>query len=125
MQVYSGPLPVAPAAADEIRALATDVLAPAGRPRGAGRSRAERILASYTDAEGVRHELLTWRGAACSTLVVDRESRQATPRLVAHLAADEPAENARVVCEDYLQRAQQGLCRFRAMSSRTSALRRN
>jgi hypothetical protein len=74
------------------------------------------MLASYTDAEGGRHELLAWSGAASSTLVVDRElSPCAAPRLVAHLAADEPAENAMVVCEEYLPRARAGSCRFRAL----------
>jgi hypothetical protein len=74
------------------------------------------MLASYTDAEGARHELMAWGGAASSTLVVDHElSRRAAPRLVAHLAADEPAENAMVLCEEYLPRARTGVCRFREL----------
>jgi hypothetical protein len=93
--------------------------AEAGARRSAARRHvalAERLLGSYVDLDGSRHELLAWNGAANSTLVVDR--REASPRsplLVAHLAADEPAENAEIVAADYLERARTGRCRCRPL----------
>jgi hypothetical protein len=42
-------------------------------------------------------------GAGGSVLVIDRDALTiGARRLVAHLGGDEPAENARVVCEHYL-----------------------
>jgi hypothetical protein len=47
------------------------------------------------------------QGAAGSVLVVDRDAHtRGDRRLVAHLAADEPAENAELVCRRYIQDAQ-------------------
>jgi hypothetical protein len=55
---------------------------------------------------------VTLRAAGGSLLVVDRDAlTHGNRRLVAHLAADEPAENALVVCEQYLADPTRGRCR--------------
>jgi hypothetical protein len=52
------------------------------------------------------------RGAEGSVLVVDRDAvTLAERRLVAHLAADEPASNAQLICAHYLGDASRGHCR--------------
>ena len=53
------------------------------------------ILGRYIDWQGRAREILARPGAGGSVLVVDRDSgTRSDDRLVAHLAADEPAENA-------------------------------
>jgi len=49
------------------------------------------------------------RGASATVLLVDREAFSGEdPRLVAHLAADEPPQNVSIVCTDYLHRLERG-----------------
>ncbi len=61
------------------------------------------VLGQYVDHAGRAHELVACPGAGGSVLVVDRDAvTLGQRRLVAHLACDEPAENARLVCEHYL-----------------------
>jgi hypothetical protein len=65
--------------------------------------RGDSPLGRYVDRHGHAREVIAQRGAAGSTLVVDREcAGHGDPRLVAHLAADEPVENATLVCRSYL-----------------------
>jgi len=83
------------------------------RPNGAARRRAtcarRRVLERYTDPAGNLHELTAQPGAAGTVLVLDRSARvPAERRLVAHLAADEPVENAALVCALYLEDARRG-----------------
>ena len=60
-------------------------------------------LATYTDHLGGRRELVCLAGTGGTTLVIDHALDGAhEPRLVAHLAADEPAENAAHVVAAYL-----------------------
>ncbi len=69
-------------------------------------------LARYTDAEGRLREVLARPGRAGSVLVVDRDATTlGDRRLVAHLAADEPAENAGLVCRHYLRDPRGRRCR--------------
>ena len=70
-------------------------------------------LGRYADPEsGEARELVTVLGAGGSTLVIDRLAwTHADARLIAHLAADEPPENAHVVCEMYLADETRGRCR--------------
>lgn len=71
-------------------------------------------LARYTDRSGRAREIVTRAGCAGSVLVCDREAgTQADRRLVAHLAADEPRENAAIASRDYLSkvRSERYLCR--------------
>ncbi len=70
-------------------------------------------LGHYTAPDtGEPREILSVPSAEGSTLVIDRLARtHADARLVAHLAADEPPENARVVAEMYLADESRGRCR--------------
>ncbi len=75
-------------------------------------------LGRYTDEHGRTRELVAQAGARGSVLVVDRD--QATledARLIAHLGADEPAENAAIVCAEYLRGAQADRCRCRTLTA--------
>ncbi len=77
-----------------------------------------RMLARYTDATGRAREIVVQQGHAGSALVVDSElASNDDRRLVAHLAADEPAANAALECERYLQDALSGSCRCRLLTA--------
>lgn len=74
--------------------------------------RESECLARYRDSTGRVRELITRRGAAGSTLVMDRDAAtRRDRRLVAHLGADEPQENATLVCDRYVRDAHRGRCR--------------
>ena len=61
------------------------------------------LLGRYADSLGRAREVIARRGAAGSVLVIDRDAvSRGDRRLVAHLAADEPAENAALVCRTYI-----------------------
>jgi hypothetical protein len=61
-------------------------------------------LARYADLQGRQREVLAKEGAGGSLLVVDRDAcTRGDLRLVAHLAADEPAENAALVSRRYIE----------------------
>jgi hypothetical protein len=86
----------------------------AGTPNHAGlrSARAKRkecasghdLLGRYVDTEGHSRVVVALAAAMGSVLVVDRDaSTLGDRRLVAHLAGDEPAENAALVCSLYLQ----------------------
>jgi len=63
----------------------------------------ERPLQRYRALDGCAREVVVLAGSGASTLVVDRAERDAgDPRVVAHLAADEPPINASVVCARYV-----------------------
>ncbi len=62
------------------------------------------LLGRYADPRGDVREVVSLPGALGSVLVVDRDSSTlGDARLLAHLASDEPPENARLVCDSYLQ----------------------
>jgi hypothetical protein len=68
------------------------------------RNRRTRRLSRYEDPAGRAREILCREGAAGSLLVIDCDlARDGAPRLLAHLGADEPLENAALVCEHYLR----------------------
>jgi hypothetical protein len=91
------------------RSAASGTTAPARRrrersrlDRNSGRDRT--VLGRYTDRYGRVREVIARDGAAGSVLVLDRDrATHGDRRLVAHLAGDEPAENAALVCARYLQ----------------------
>jgi hypothetical protein len=91
-----------------------------------GRARTARkhmLLGRYTDDRGRAREVVASRGAAGSTLVVDRECLTfEDARLVAHLAADEPAENAALVCRRYLRDAALGEGRCRPLTAEDASV---
>jgi hypothetical protein len=70
------------------------------------------VLGRYTNPRGRLREVLTRPGHAGSVLVLDRDARTlGDRRLVAHLAADEPPENAALVCQHYLHDPRGRWCR--------------
>jgi hypothetical protein len=76
------------------------------RRRRERRTRERPPLGRYSDRHGRAREVIALPGAAGSTLVIDRDrSTHADARLVAHLGADEPAENAALTCRRYLDDA--------------------
>jgi hypothetical protein len=75
-----------------------------------------RSLARYLDWRGSTREVLAERGCAGSVLVIDRDASGADVRLVAHLAADEPPENAALVCRCYVQEARGARPRCRRLT---------
>lgn len=82
----------------------------------AGQSR-RGVLGRYTDWRSRPREIVAEPGASGSVLVVDRDvSSGADRRLVAHLAADEPAANGALVCERYLEEACRGRPRCRPLT---------
>jgi hypothetical protein len=88
------------------------------RERRLRTSREHELLGRYTDARGCIRELIASPGAAGSTLVIDREClTHEDARLVAHLAADEPPENADLVCRGYLRDAALGHSRCRPLTA--------
>lgn len=61
-------------------------------------------LGGYLDADGRLRELLALPGRGGSVLVLDRDATTlGDRRLLAHLAPDEPPENAALVCGLYLE----------------------
>src|SRR5271170_2109909 len=71
-----------------------------------------RLLARYSDDSGRAREVVAQRGWSGSVLVVDRAlAGRDDRRLVAHLAAEEPKDNASLECERYLKDASRGRCR--------------
>jgi hypothetical protein len=71
-----------------------------------------RPLAGYVDPDGRARELFALPGHAGSVLVLDRDAvTLCDRRLVAHLAADEPSENAEIVCRHYLEDTNGHWCR--------------
>jgi hypothetical protein len=76
-----------------------------------------RRLARYCDDRGCRREVVAAAASHGSVLVVDRElGGGGDRRLLAHLAADEPPENAAVICADYLANAGRDSRRCRALA---------
>ena len=69
-------------------------------------------LAGYLGADGQPRELLAVPGRGGSVLVLDRDATTLSDRrLLAHLAPDEPPENAALVCRLYLEDAAGRWCR--------------
>jgi hypothetical protein len=63
-------------------------------------------LARYSDGIGRDREIVARKGRGGSLLVIDRDRAANEDRvLVAHLAPDEPAENAAIACRCYLAQA--------------------
>jgi hypothetical protein len=78
----------------------------------------QRPLGQYTDRHGRAREVLSSPGAAGSVLVLDRDrASHGDLRLVAHLAADEPSENAALISASYLQSAAVDRSRCRALTA--------
>lgn len=84
---------------------------------GRTRPRCRHVLARYADWRGAARELLAQPGAGGSVLVIDRAlATRRDTRLVAHLAPDEPPENAEIASRSYLEHARRGCCRCRPLT---------
>lgn len=83
------------------------------RPRSLPPRRAARaVLGRYTDDASRPREIVARSAHAGSVLVLDRDALTlGDQRLVAHLAADEPAGNAALVCRHYLSDPHGRWCR--------------
>ena len=80
--------------------------------------RARPSLARYVDAQGRAREVVAQAGFQGSVLVVDRDAATlGDRRLVAHLCADEPGENAALVCGSYLDQVRRGGYRCRSLTA--------
>jgi hypothetical protein len=89
---------------------------PTSRPQPAGAGPERDVLGRYRDRVGRPREIVIRPGAGGSLLVIDRDPGTLSDRrLVAHLAADEPAANAALVCEHYLADCRR--CRPRPVST--------
>jgi hypothetical protein len=76
-----------------------------------------RPLGRYADAGGRIREVIARHGFAGTLLVIDRDaSTHRDQRLVAHLGADEPGENAELICTEYLRQAPQTGCVCRPLT---------
>ena len=85
------------------------------RTRSAAHGR--RTLGSYHDWRGHPREIVALSGAGESVLVLDRDAiTLGDRRLLAHLAADEPPENAAVVSRCFLSQARRARCTCRLLS---------
>ena len=74
-----------------------------------------RRLARYAQPDGLVREIVLLPGAHASSLLVDRlAGGLGGSRLLAHLEADEPAQNAHLVCRMYLADADRGCRRLTA-----------
>jgi hypothetical protein len=79
--------------------------------------RGRSTLGRYIDEDGRRRELIARQGFAGSVLVLDRDAEtRGDRRLIAHLGADEPRENAGVVCSRYLEESSAARVRCRALA---------
>src|SRR5271167_1318809 len=111
----NGPHPADPSREGDpvstITAAPAPALDPAPRPQGT--SPAASRLGRYTERDtGAVREIARLSLADGSALVVDRFSRtQGDARLLARLAADEPRENAQILCALYLADENRGHCR--------------
>jgi hypothetical protein len=78
----------------------------------------QRPLGGYADGRGELREVIACSGAGGTTLVIDRDRvTHGDARLVAHLAADESATNATLICELYLRDAAARDCRCRLVTA--------
>ncbi|HWX46227.1 MAG TPA: hypothetical protein VNY52_13020 [Solirubrobacteraceae bacterium] len=69
-------------------------------------------IGRYTDSAGRTREVVARPGPAGTVLVIDwYATTLGDRRLVAHLAADEPAENAGLICRHYLADSRRPRCR--------------
>lgn len=74
-----------------------------GKRRSHARS-ALRPLGRYVDDRGCLREVISQGGLDGTVLVIDRDAiTKRDGRLLAHLAADEPAENSALICRLYLE----------------------
>ncbi len=81
------------------------------------------LLAGYLAATGRPREIICCQGVSGSRLVIDRDRlTRGDRRLLAHLASDEPIENAKLICDLYLGGSERSRCRCVVSSDLRSPL---
>lgn len=86
--------------------------------RGRQSPKTARTLTRYRDWCGRSREIVTLAGAGGSTIVLDRDACTGLDRrLLAHLAVDEPPENAQLVSRCFVQRAKRSSCACRRLTT--------
>lgn len=74
------------------------------RPGRAPRRPRPRVIGSYRGADGELRELIVVAARAGTSLVIDRDpAMPGEELLIAHLASDEPPQNALIACRCYLE----------------------
>ncbi len=107
------------------RCVADRIERPRRRPSPASRARRKRSAAhdrrrldSYHDWRGRPREIVALAGAGNSVLVLDRDAvTLGDRRLLAHLAEDEPSENAALVSQCFLSQARRARCSCRPLNA--------
>jgi hypothetical protein len=103
-------------AANRIRRARRRPVAPGRAQRRRSAAHDRRMLGSYCDWNGRPREIVALSGAGDSVLVLDRDATTlGDRRLLAHLAADEPPENAAVVSRCFMRQARRGRCSCRLL----------
>jgi hypothetical protein len=91
--------------------------APVGAQRRRSAAHERRTLGSYRDWRDRPREIVALSGAGESVLVLDRDAiTLGDRRLLAHLAADEPPENAALVSRCFMLQARRARCSCRPLS---------
>jgi hypothetical protein len=116
----SAPHPHAPSrrrAADRIQRARRRPPAPGRAQRRRSAAHERRTLGSYRDWSDRPREIVALPGAGESVLVLDRDAiTLGDRRLLAHLAADEPPENAALVSRCFMLQARRTRCPCRLLS---------
>jgi hypothetical protein len=109
--------PSRPCAADRIQRDRRRPTAPVRAQRRRSAAHARPTLGSYQDWSGRPREIVALPGAGESVLVLDRDAiTLGDRRLLAHLAADEPPENAALVSRFFMRQARRARCPCRRLS---------
>jgi hypothetical protein len=104
-------------AADRIQRARRRPTAPVRAQRRRSAAHERRTLGSYRDWSDRPREIVALPGAGESVLVLDRDAiTLGDRRLLAHLAADEPPENAVLVSRCFMRQARRARCSCRLLS---------
>ncbi len=104
-------------AADRVQRSRRRATAPVRAQRRRSAAHDHRTLGSYRDWSDRPREIVALPGAGESVLVLDRDALTlGDRRLLAHLAADEPPENAAVVSRCFMLQARRAKCSCRLLS---------
>ena len=104
-------------AADRVQRARRRPTAPARAKRRRSAAHERRTLGSYRDWSDRPREIIALPGAGESVLVLDRDAiTLGDRRLLAHLAADEPPENAALVSRCFMLQARRTRCSCRLLS---------
>jgi hypothetical protein len=110
------PAPSRGCAADRIQRARRRPGAPVRAQRRRSAAHDRRTLGSYRDWRDSLREIVALPGAGESVLVLDRDAiTLGDRRLLAHLGADEPPENAELVSRSFMSQARRARCACRPL----------